>query len=179
MPTSRRATELSPRESAWGPTRTEALASTIGRGPAGQMTHLFGQSSGSRRQLSPSLPLGHPICPRHPTCPKGAKGPGNDAQPVCWSTGDPLARRERVRHCVCIGAKREATILVTVGGQGPARSDCSQVVYEFYGDRAADHPSVERIWRGPGTVRASVRSGGIRNGCANLCGCTTATRFAG
>ena len=35
------------------------------------------------------------------------------------------------------------------------------------------------IWCGPETVRASVGSGGIRNGCTNLCGCTMATRFAG
>jgi hypothetical protein len=35
------------------------------------------------------------------------------------------------------------------------------------------------IWRGPGTGTASVGSGGVRNGCTNLCGCTTATRFDG
>jgi hypothetical protein len=72
--------------------------------------------------LRPSLALRHPCCPIHPRrpyLPKGAKGPGNDAQPVCWSTDDPMARRERVRHRVCVGAKRLATILGTAGGQGP------------------------------------------------------------
>jgi hypothetical protein len=34
-------------------------------------------------------------------------------------------------------------------------------------------------WRGPGTVRASAGRGGVRNGCTNLCGCTTATSFGG
>src|SRR6516225_3944520 len=34
-------------------------------------------------------------------------------------------------------------------------------------------------WRGPGTGTASAGSGGVRDGCTNLCGCTTATRFGG
>jgi hypothetical protein len=70
-----------------------------------------------------SRTLRHPCCPiypRHPCLPKGAKGPGNDAQPVCLSTDDPTAlvgAREAGHR-----ATRLATILGTAGGQWPARS---------------------------------------------------------
>jgi hypothetical protein len=37
--------------------------------------------------LGPFATLGCPICPRHPYLPKGAKGPGTDAQPSCRSPG--------------------------------------------------------------------------------------------
>ncbi len=43
----------------------------------------------------PSLALRHPCCPiypRHFYLPKGAKGAGSDAQPVCGSTDDPTAQ---------------------------------------------------------------------------------------
>jgi hypothetical protein len=44
------------------------------------------------RPYHPFATLGSPIYPRHPYLPKGAKGPGNDAQSVCRPTDDPTAQ---------------------------------------------------------------------------------------
>ena len=56
-----------------------------------------------------------------PTCPRRRRGQGPmlDQFVGRLTTDGPV----RVRHHVCIGAKRQATILVTAGGQGPGRSD--------------------------------------------------------
>jgi RNA-directed DNA polymerase len=52
-------------------------------------------------------------------------------------------------------------------------SECFGFVKDWWKRRSG------AIWRGPGTGTASAGSGGVRNGCTNLCGCTTATRFDG
>jgi hypothetical protein len=46
----------------------------------------------AERGFGPFATLAAPIYPRHPYLPKGAKGPGADAQPVSRSTDDPTVQ---------------------------------------------------------------------------------------
>jgi hypothetical protein len=72
------------------------------------------------RTITPFATLGSPINPRHPCPPKGAKGPGNDAQPSCrqLTTQRPVGA---VRHRVCFGAIASTQSSAQPGGTGPSK----------------------------------------------------------
>jgi len=69
--------------------------------------------------LATQSTLGCPDRPRHPYLPKGAKGPGTDAQPSCRSTDDPTAQSEHVRRVHW--AKRLAIIFGTAGARARSK----------------------------------------------------------
>ena len=73
-----------------------------------------------RPLAGPSPPLAARSTLAIPTCPRGRRGPGNDAQPLCRSTDDPTARRERVRHRVH-RAKRLATTSAQLGAKARSK----------------------------------------------------------
>jgi hypothetical protein len=75
------------------------------------------------RRLAPLAGPSPPLLPRstsQPYLPKGGEGrQGAMLQPSCRSTDDPTARRERLRHRLCIGAIRLTTNPRHSRGQGP------------------------------------------------------------